>query len=126
MRRLTPRGYRQVVQKEEPLTIEAAGEDNEHKLLEVLGAVHRSKGQTPRQPGSRSCKDRHFLGGLLFVVNLVDTLFEVSYRNEDRARYAGLDMIAVGNEEYLPHCHPVERSVVHYKAPGSPDRLMRR
>ena len=69
---LTPRGDRQVVQEDEPLSIQTPREDDEDKLLEIFGSVSWSKSEASRKVGATGDLHRHFLRALFFILNLVE------------------------------------------------------
>ena len=70
--------------------------------------------------------DCQLFGRLQLVIHLVETLLQVTYRDEGRSCDTRFDVVAVRNQEDLPNGHLVERSVVYNQAASSADRLMRR
>eukprot|EP00969_Alexandrium_andersonii_P297761 13160158-Alexandrium_andersonii.AAC.1 len=66
---------------------------------------------------------RDSLGGLELVVDLVEALLEVPNADERTARHAGLDVVAVRDEEELADRPLVQLPVVHDHPALALDRL---
>ena len=113
----TPRGDREVIQKQEVFLIETLREDYKDKLLEILGAVRRAERQPARQIASTNTGNRHFFRSSRLIVALVEPFLEVPHGDEPRPSHAGLDFIAVWNQEHLSDRLLVERPVVYHHTP---------
>ena len=76
-----------VIDEQVPILVQSPSEDCEDQLLEVLWAVRRSKRETSRQPTAASRQDCHLLLRLFLVIDLIETLLEITNGDELVTRY---------------------------------------
>ena len=87
------RGNGQVVQEEEPLSVQTAPKHGEDQFLEVLRAVGRSEGQPSWEITSACRQNGHFARSLLFVEDLVEPFLQVSHANVAAASDSRLNAV---------------------------------
>jgi hypothetical protein len=108
-----PSGYGGIIEKDEPLSVEATLEDSVHHPLEVLRTVKRSEGKAHREIDPRNGDHSEDFAGPFGVGDVIEPPHSIEHSDQPSLGHFGLLIIPAGNEEHAAECPGVDTAIVN-------------